>query len=123
MAGEQVPLVMIPRFTTYGGAETFTTIPMDVTDYQAATLSVWRGALVSATTFQVTAQESTDQEVWSTCAGTNCSNYDPLLETEGQVVATIKKRWFRLRVVLAYTAGTPYPLATCWAVGFLEERE
>ena len=122
MAGEQVPLVMVPRFTTYAGEATFATFPMDVTDYQAALLNVWRGDLVASTTFKVTAEESTDQAVWSTCSGTNCTNYDPGLETEGPMSATLKKRWFRLKVVLAQTTGN-YPLATCWAVGFLEERE
>jgi hypothetical protein len=122
MAGVQVPLVMVPRFATYAGEETFTTIPMDVTDFQAAILNVWRAALVANTTFQVTAQESADQAVWSTCSGTNCSNYDPG-SNEGQLSATLKKRWFRLKLVLGISSGSPYPMATCWAVGFLEERE
>ena len=119
MAGELVPLVMLPRYSTYVGASTFTTIAMDVTEYQTAILNVWRGRLIASTTFAVTCKESTDQVTWSTCAGTNVSSYDPGQETEGQVTATIKKRWFRLEIVL----GGTDPQATCWAVGFLEERE
>jgi hypothetical protein len=121
MAGELVPLVMLPRYTTLAGASTFTTIAMDVTDYQTAILNIWRGRLITDTTFAVTCEESTDQETWSTCAGTNVSAYDPGQETEGQASATIKKRWFRVKVVLATTGDPPH--ASCWAVGFLEQRE
>ena len=122
MAGELAPLVMLPRYSVYSGESTFTTIAMDVTDYQTAILNVWRGKLVTNTTFAVTAEESTDQVTWSTCAGTNVAAYDPGQETEGQMSATLKKRWFRLKAVLAQSTGN-YPLATCWAVGFLEQRE
>lgn len=122
MAGELTPLVMLPRFTTLAGAATFTTIAMDVTDYQTAILNFWRGKMVANTTFAVTCEESTDQETWTTCAGTNCSGFDPGELTEDQASATLKKRWFRLKVVLAGTGGA-YPEATCWAVGFLEDRQ
>ena len=119
MAGELVPLVMMPRYTTLAGASNFTTIAMDVTDYQTAILNVWRGKLIAGTTFTVSAEESTDQEVWTACSGTNCTNYDPGQEAEGQVSATVKKRWFRIRVTL----GGGDPQATAWAVGFLEQRQ
>jgi hypothetical protein len=119
MAGELVPLVMFPRYSTLTGASTFTTIAMDVTDYQAAILQVWRGKLIAGTTYAVSAEESTDQETWSACAGTNCTAYDPGQETEGQISATLKKRWFRLKAVLT---GTD-PQVTHWCVGFAEQRE
>src|SRR3989338_2785435 len=98
MAGGLTPLVMVPRHSTFAGSSSVTTIAMDVTDYQTAILNVWRGKLIAGTTIAVTAQESTDQETWSVCSGTNCSAYDPGQETEGQVTATIKKRWFRILV-------------------------
>jgi len=119
MAGELVPLVMMPRYTTLAGASTFTTIAMDVTQYQTAILNVWRGRLITSGTFACTCEESTDQDTWSDCAGTNTVSYDPTQETEGQVSATLKKRWFRLRIVLGGTDSQ----ATLWAVGFLEQRE
>jgi hypothetical protein len=117
MSGELTPVVMLPRFTTFAGASDFTTIAMDVTDYETAILNVWRGKIVGG--FTVTCQESTDQETWSTCTGTNCSAYDPGELLEGQVSATLKKRWFRVKVTLT---GSD-PQATCWAVGFLEDRQ
>jgi hypothetical protein len=129
MAGENVPLVMLPRYSTFAGVtvaapyEGFKTVAMDVSDYQKAVLNVWRGRLVPDTTFAVTAEESTDQVTWSTCSGTNCSAFDPGQDTEAQVSATLKKRWFRVRVRLQITAGSPFPQASCWAVGFLEQRK
>ena len=124
MAGTLVPLVMLPRYTTLSGASTFTTIAMDVTRYQSANLSAWRGRLFSSPgyAFKLTCQESTDPGVeasWTTCTGTNAFEFDPGEESEGQIVATLTKRWFRVKVEL--TGSTPQ--ATCWAVGFLEDRE
>ncbi len=130
MAGEYVPLVMLPRYSTFVGVPPvltppdpkpgFKTVAMDVSDYKTAVLQVWRARLVTGNTIKATAEESTDQVTWTTCAGTNCFEFDPGPFTEGQVTATLKKRWFRLRVELG---GSPFPQATCWAVGFLEERK
>jgi hypothetical protein len=121
MAGELVPLVMMPRYSVYSGETTFTTIAMDVTDYQTAILNLWRGKLVTNTTLLISAEESTDQVTWATCTGG--TGVDPGVETEVQMTATLKKRWFRLKLVLGVSAGSPYPVATCWAVGYLEQRE
>ena len=119
MAGELIPLVLLPRYTTYAGASSFVTIAMDVTDYESAIVNVWRGLLIGTSpTFGITFQESTDQVTWSTCSGTSAGS-DPGAETEAQYTATLKKRWFRVKVDL----GGTDPIATCWAVGFLEERQ
>ena len=124
MAGRQVPLVMFPRYTTLVGETTFTTIAMDVTDYQGARLSVWRGEIPADSAFKLTCQESTDQLVWSNCSGTSVVDYDPGQEVEGQSVPALKKRWFRIQIVLESNNPTnPYPQVTFWVVGFLEERE
>lgn len=119
MAGELVPLVMLPRFSSYSGATDFTTIGMEVADYTSAIINVWRGPLTGTSpTFGITFQESTDQVNWSTCSGTT-ANDDPGSGTEKQYTPTLKKRWFRVKVTLA---GTD-PGVTCWALGFLEMRE
>jgi len=118
MAGELVPLVMLPRYSTFAGGSTeFTTIAMDVTEFENAILNCWRGPLVGGGDFQLTFQESTDQTSWSTCAGTT-ADWDPGASTEDQVTAQLKKRWFRVKLNL--TAASP--VVTCWIVGFLEER-
>jgi hypothetical protein len=93
---------------------------MDVTEYSSALVNVWRGKLLGTTpTVGFTFEESTDQVNWTTCAGTNVNAFDPGQEIEGPSNATLAKRWFRLKVVLGGTT----PVATCWAVGFLEQRE
>jgi hypothetical protein len=119
MAGEFVPLVLLPRYSSYVGASTFTTIGMEVSEYSAASVNVWRGKLTGTTpTFGVTFQESIDQITWTTCTGTT-PDVDPGEETEALYTATLKKRWFRIKVTLGGTT----PAGTCWAIGFLEKRE
>lgn len=120
MAGELTPLVLLPRYTTYAGASTFVTIAMDVTEFQSAITSCWRGKLLGTNTPTVafTFQESSDQQNWTTCGGSNVNGYDPGEETEGQSTATLTKQWFRIKVVLGGTT----PAATCWVVGYLERR-
>ena len=119
MSGELVPLVLLPRYTTFTGAGTFTTIAMDVTEYQSAIINAWRGVLngTGSPTFTISFEESTDQVSWTTC--TDGSGGDPTQNTEAQYTPTLKKRWFRAKVVLT---GTEPVAVTCWAVGFLELR-
>ena len=119
MAGELVPLVMVPRYSCYSGATTFTSIPIDCTRYSIVALNVWRAPLVgSSPTFGITLQESTDQESWTTVDGTT-ANSDPGADTQALYEGNLKRRWFRVRIIL----GGTDPVATCWAVGTLEMRE
>jgi hypothetical protein len=60
---------------------------------------------------------STTAQVWE-YRNMNAS-YDPGSGTEGQQTATLKKRWFRVKITLT---GTD-PAVSCWALGFLEMRE
>ena len=118
MAGTLVPLVLIPRYSSYVGAQTFTTIGMDVSNYSTAIVNVWRGPLTGTSpTFVVSFEESTDQDSWSACVGGGGG--DPGTDTEVQYTPTLGKRWFRATIVLA---GTD-PAATGWGIGFLELRE
>lgn len=119
MAGMQTPVVMVPRYSCYSGADDFMTIAMDVTAYSKATLNIWRSPLVGTTpTFAFLFQESTDQVTWSACA-ISPSGTDPGADSETQYEVTLTKRWFRLKLTL----GGTDPVATCWCVGFFEERE
>jgi hypothetical protein len=119
MAGELVPLVMLPRYSSYIGAGDFYTIGMEVSDYTSAIVNTWRGAMLgSSPTFGITFQESTDQVNWTTCGGTTAAS-DPGASTEAQYTATLTKRWFRVKVTL----GGTNPAVSCWAIGFLEMRE
>lgn len=122
MAGELTPVVMVPRYSTYAAGSSpqeFTTIAMDVTSYENAILNVWRSALVGTTpTFLIFFEESTDQVSWFPCSGPSSGGEDPGDDTEEQYTAALKRRWFRIRIKLTGTGV----VATCWCVGFLEER-
>ena len=119
MAGELVPVVMVPRYTTFCGQTSFYTIAMDVTRYEIASLVAWRGPLVgTAPTFEVACEESTDGFVWATCGGTNVSAYDPGANTEGPITASLSRRYFRLKITL----GGTNPVGTCWVTGSLVLR-
>lgn len=123
MAGELVPLVLLPRYTTYAGliaGDWFTTIAMDVTQYSSAIVNVWRGLIVGSATpsFKVWFQESTDQVSWFACTGSNPNGDAVNPNAETQFTLTITKRWFRIKVQL----GGADNVVSCWAVGFLEER-
>jgi hypothetical protein len=122
MAGELVPLVMFPRFSCFSGtgaSPDFYTMPVDVTPYESVILSVWRSYLVGTIpTYALTFQESMDQVSWSTVTGVS-AGVDPGDVTEVQYTGTLKKRWFRLKLVLGGTG----PVVTTWAVGFLERRQ
>ena len=129
MAGELVPLVLLPRYTTYAGkvgSDYFTTIAMDVTQYETAIVNFWRGNIIGTAPTPPTEpilvkfEESTDQVSWSECAGSpDGSTIDyPNENVEIQYTLTLKKRWFRIKVQL-YSATN---VVSCWAVGFLEER-
>lgn len=121
MAGQLVPLVMLPRYTTLAGSPSsdFTTIAMDVTAYESVTLNLWRGPFVGGTTPSMTVyfEESTDQNDWADMTGVSGGVAVTPAGTEVSGTGTIKKRWFRIRVEL-----TGDPVVSAWAVGFLEER-
>jgi hypothetical protein len=123
MAGSLVPLVMLPRYTTLVGQlfGAFTTVPVEVADYQKAILTLWRGPIRAGATFNLACEESGDREAWTTCSGTSILTQSTLPENDDKVVtATLTKRWFRMRIALTNPSGAQ---ATFWAVGHLERRE
>jgi hypothetical protein len=119
MAGVQTPLVLVPRYTTYCGVPVYSTIAMDVTAYENAIVNIFRSAMIgTAGNPLFNLQESTDQVTWSTCGGTSL-NFNPTAGSETQYTAALTKRWFRITVTLPNADN----LLTCYAVGFLEERQ
>jgi hypothetical protein len=120
MAGELVPLILVPRYLTYAGAGDFTTIAMDVTEYENAIVNVWRGKLLGIVpSFLLTFEESTDQFNWTSCSVTGGTHpVDPGENQEAQRIAALKKRWFRTKLTL----GGSNVVVSCWAVGSLEQR-
>lgn len=121
MAGLFVPLVLIPRYTTYCGANgtSFTTVGMDVSEYEKAVVSFWRTAGMNVAGLQtITFEESMDQLTWTTCAGGPFT--DPGALTEAQFQPELTKRWFRVSVTLNVTGNGAI---TLWCLGFLMQRE
>src|SRR5262245_21857196 len=108
MAGQRVPLILLPRYSTYAGVPItttgtigvafFSTIAMDVTPYSSASVAVWRGKLVGSTTPGITFafQESMDGVNWTTIGST----FDPTENVEEQKSVTITKRYLRITVLL-----------------------
>lgn len=117
MAGTYVPLVLLPRYTTLSGATTFTTIAMDVTDYEKAVVDYWRSAGAQLVALTINFEESMDQVTWSTCAGGPFN--DPGANAQSQFSPVLSKRWFRITV--APTAADC--VVTMWCIGFLMMRE
>ncbi len=120
MAGELVPLILMPRYSTFAGAGDYTTIAMDVTEYENAIVNIWRGKLLgTGTLFQMSFEESTDQFGWTSCTVTGGTHpVDPGESQETQRTAALKKRWFRTKLTLV---GSNV-VVSCWAVGSLEQR-
>jgi hypothetical protein len=120
MAGLFVPLVLIPRYSTYSGANgtQFTTIGMDVTDYEKAVVSFWRTSGQALTSVTINFEESMDQLNWSTCSGGAFT--DPGATTETQFSPVLSKRWFRINITINCSTNAT---VTCWCIGFLMQRE
>jgi len=118
MKGEQVPLVMVPRFTTLVGAGEFATAPLDVQRFARVVLTVWRGYLLGTSpTFHLYLEVSHD-------APTDAADWvqlDDLTLNDDQAATidhSLTRRWLRVRVVL----GGTNPWVTCWASGGLDLR-
>lgn len=118
MAGQLVPLALFRRFTTFSGVGAFATSALDVSKYAKALVTIWKGGTTNSGNAKFTFEESTDQSDWTLCDNTP-ELYDPGDDTQRQVIADLKKRWFRLRVDVTGTSSS----VTLWAVGFLEKRE
>jgi hypothetical protein len=117
VAGRSVPIVLIPRFTTFLGMGNYDSEPIPVAEYAAAVITVWRGFLIGTSPgFAVHFFEANDNTLWAPCPG---SSGDPGTNIEAVFTATLSKAWMFVRVVLAGTGAG----ATCWAEGFMELRE
>ena len=120
MKGQAVPLVLIPRYTSYLGSGEFTTVPLDVTQYAQACVTFWRGGLWHASmgaTFQAVFQVSHDADEWFTV---NPPGTITTTNTYGTFEVALSRRWFRIKIDLA--EDNRVVGITCWATGLLERR-
>ena len=117
MSGQRVPLVMVPRYTSYVGPNEFTTVPLDVSEYAKAVLTLWRGELVGddGSTISAVFETSQDAKEWSPAhVAIESAPGSDILDFE------LEDRWLRFRIVLV-TPGHEVGI-TCWAAGSLEMR-
>jgi hypothetical protein len=124
MSGLYVPLVMIPRFTSYVGQGTYTTAPLDVSEFAKFTLTVWRGPFVTGTGtgsgMSITFEQSDDAEMWTTFSGISAITS---ANTSSIVTADLTMRWFRVKADMTEDNVNHVVALTCWAIGNLERRE
>lgn len=121
MAGELVPFVMIPRFTSYFGTSEFTTVALDVSAFQGGSLTLWRGKLIGGGAFALYTETSHDGYTWfgyPPGPGGTPLPWNPGNDGSVSVGLAFTRRYFRVRIVLT---GTD-PAVTCWATGLLEYR-
>jgi len=111
-----VPVVLIGRFSTYSGVGTFESLPVGVSEFDTAEISVWRGTMETGSSFVFKLEASLDRETWTTLA-----SGDPGEDTEVlHNVSLDALPWLRAVVVLGQTG--PFPVVMCWAVGQLIKR-
>ena len=119
MAGKNVPVVLVPRFTGYVGDGTYWSQPIPTSAYSGISIDFWHGLLIGTGPPGVTVhfQESNDVANWRFCGGGPWTVPPGVSETPLSAVLTMA--WFRFGVILGGTnAGV-----TCWAQGFFELRE
>ena len=86
--------------TTFAGAGTYTTLPMDVTPFEKTVLHLWRGEYVgTGTSVLLKVEESTDKEEWVECFGGE--TFGLLEKTEETKEVDHAKRYLRLVVSLS----------------------
>jgi len=136
MAGELVPLVLLPRYTTLAGkAGDFATSAVDTTPYERALVTLWRGKIIGTVgppppvpppwDFGFWLECSTDQVSWypmqpqpTPWDGTPTDGWVLVENTQKQASVELPRRWLRYRVRLLNDDN----IVSCWAVGHLLKR-
>jgi hypothetical protein len=118
MAGRSVPVVLIPRWTSYIGAGTFPTAPIPVAAYSKLVLDFMGGTLPGGVgTASFVCRESNDLATWSVCGGSTPTFPGPFSETQWQFDITMA--WLRFDVQLVGAGAA----LTCYGQGYFELRE
>ncbi len=119
MSGRQVPIVIVPRFTTFvNNTPPYITLPLDVRAYSGANLVAWRGTLNGTSpVFDIHFYESMDREDWTQCTGDEGGEIAATTETLFSINFT--KKWFNVAINCTGTNAS----VTCWTQGFLIRRE
>jgi hypothetical protein len=116
--GGLVPLVLIPKFTSYIGNQTLSSAPLDVSGYSGGSATATRGPIIGAhPSVKVTLQESQDGLGW-----TDLVTFDLSVAASDDQDFTISRRWLRVQVDLRPTSGSDPLSATLWCLGTLTRR-
>ncbi|MGE0190459.1 MAG: hypothetical protein AB7T63_00310 [Planctomycetota bacterium] len=117
--GQQVPVVIYPRFTTLFGTLALASYPIDVSPYEAITLNWWTTALggTGGPTCSMTFFESIDRISWEPFSGV--SPLVPVAGTEVSQYLKFTSRWFRATITMVGTN----PVMTTWLEGMLMKRQ
>ena len=110
-------LILFPKFTslvaTASNQTSFTTTPIDVSQYGSAQFQFWRGPIQGSNPlFAVYLEESLDGDNWSSPSG-GSGGYDPGENSSRLFSYAFRFRWFRVRVEFKGE------FVTCWAEGLL----
>lgn len=107
MQGEMVPVVLIPRFTSFRAGSDYDTAPLDVTAYDRLVVMVGFSAQ-TGTDPSFTFQDSHDGVTWFTL--------DTVTSSPTEVRVDLTRRWLRVYVELSAD------VVTCWCAGSLRRR-
>ncbi len=121
MTGEIVPIVLLPRITSYVGPGTYATAPLNVEEFFKGSVAFWRGPLVGGAAedpFVAYFEESHDAVAWTEVPPNSVDLVDRIDSYE---IAPLTKRWFRIRVVLAADANGVVAISM-WMAGVMERR-
>ena len=112
MDGAVDQIILLPRFSSFGGAGTFLGAPMNVREYGRAILTCVKAGALGSTpaTLAASVQESADLEIW-TDIGSALTDGVP-----GE--RAFRFEWIRMKYVVV---GTD-PGVTCWCVGDFVQR-
>ena len=123
--GAAVPLVLIPRFTSYLGEGTYTSAPLDVSEYSDGRVTLWRGPLVGdsadGASFSWHVEDSHDAVTWQRSSPMPPEDPVSTTDTSSQQHFGVVRRWMRVVVELEADSNGVAAI-TCWAVGLLDRR-
>jgi hypothetical protein len=100
-------VLLLPRYTSFAGATSFYTAPMNVREYARAifTYTACGGLGSTPPTVVVKIEQSADLEIWTEVA--------PDINVGGPVELAFKFEWMRIKL----TVSGSDPCITCWCVG------
>lgn len=99
MSGRTVPLLLVPRFTTYVREGEFPSMGIDVAPFGSAIVQVWRGKLIGTTPAVAVRFEESMEDSWSVCDGG--TEFNPAEDTVETKTLTFSKRLLRVVVALS----------------------